>query len=106
MTKDSRTTENLPQSPVEFYIQDQLVKRGIDINDIEFSSPWGSERRYLRYGYWREVDVTGMQDILSEFVIEDDDCGQLYMYDIIESPIDEERVAFFTTFETTGSYPM
>jgi len=106
MTKDNRTAENLPQSPVEFYIQDQLVKRGIDINDIEFSSPWGKQSRYLRCGYWREVDVTGMQDILSEFVIEDDDCGQLYMYDIIESPIDEERVAFFTTFETTGSYPM
>jgi hypothetical protein len=46
----------------------------------------GSNDVYLRFGYWRRVDVTKLQEIigLSIKVVEDDiyddDCGYLFSY--------------------------
>lgn len=46
----------------------------------------GSNDVYLRFGYWRPVNVGKLQQIIGESirVVEDDDydddCGNLYMY--------------------------
>ena len=48
----------------------------------------------LRFGYWKKVDLKGLQEILPYYctvteniVDEDDDCGTLYNYNITDSRI-------------------
>lgn len=46
----------------------------------------GSNDVYLRFGYWRRVDVTKLQEIMGAGIriveddLDDDDCGTLYSY--------------------------
>jgi hypothetical protein len=46
----------------------------------------GSNDVYLRFGYWRKVDVTKLQEIIGAGIrvveddLDDDDCGTLYSY--------------------------
>ncbi len=49
----------------------------------------GSNEVYLRFGYWKHVDLIKLQEIIGNFaqVVEDsdydDDCGWLYNYKLI-----------------------
>jgi hypothetical protein len=52
---------------------------------------WGGNNTpFLRFGYWRRVNVNQLQSIIgNEIIIEenddwDDDCGGKYMYKMIE----------------------
>ena len=46
----------------------------------------GGNDVYLRFGYWRRVDVTKLQEIMGAGIrvveddLDDDDCGTLYSY--------------------------
>jgi hypothetical protein len=46
----------------------------------------GSNDIYLRFGYWKRVDVTKLQEIMGAGIrvveddLDDDDCGTLYSY--------------------------
>jgi hypothetical protein len=46
----------------------------------------GGNDVYLRFGYWRRVDVTKLQKIMGAAIqvieddLDDDDCGTLYSY--------------------------
>jgi hypothetical protein len=46
----------------------------------------GSNDIYFRFGYWRRVDVTKLQQIMGAGIrvveddLDDDDCGTLYSY--------------------------
>lgn len=46
----------------------------------------------LRFGYWQKVDFEGLQellpaycDVIENIVDEDDDCGVLYNYNIVDN---------------------
>lgn len=49
----------------------------------------GSNRNYFRFGYWKQIDVTKLQEILGHFnevkEVEDfdDDCGYQYSYELV-----------------------
>jgi len=51
----------------------------------------GSNDVYLRFGYWRDIDASKLQDILgTSIVVEedsdyDDDCGHKYMYRLFDN---------------------
>lgn len=46
----------------------------------------GTNQPFLRFGYWRRIDVNLLQDIVGENIIvvedslDDDDCGTLWSY--------------------------
>lgn len=50
-----------------------------DINQIE-----NSKHLYLRFGYWKQIDLEKLENILgfkvNEDVDYDDDCGSIFMY--------------------------
>jgi hypothetical protein len=57
------------------------------IGEFDIDQMMGGDKAvYLRFGYWRRVDVDKLNDIVSPFntVVEeptyDDDCGWLYSY--------------------------
>ena len=49
----------------------------------------GGNPNYFRFGYWKQIDVTKLQEILGHFnevkEVEDfdDDCGYQYSYELI-----------------------
>jgi hypothetical protein len=51
----------------------------------------GSNTPFLRFGYWRRVDVNHLQSVIGNSIIieendlDDDDCGTLYSYKMFES---------------------
>ena len=51
----------------------------------------GTNDMYLRFGYWDSIDAQKLQDILGPSVVVeaddfyDDDCGNRYMYRLIDS---------------------
>ena len=100
-----RHPSEAPITVTEQYINDLLVAAGYSESDIQFRSS-SLDNRYLRVGYWRRIELLGVSDILSEVHHWDDDCGDLFHYDITEMVINEEEVQFFSTFEATGTYPM
>lgn len=64
-----------------------LKKIENEFGDFDISQVWGgSNDVYLRFGYWRNVDVKKLQEIIGAGVkvIEDDDwdsdCGYQFMY--------------------------
>jgi len=66
---------------------DTLKKIEVEIGKFDISQVWGgSNDVYLRFGYWRRVDVKKLQEIVGHSikVQEDDDydedCGYQYMY--------------------------
>ena len=55
--------------------------------DVESNTSFGSGSPYLRFGYWRSVDLNGLNGILKpyglyceEYDDYDDDCGYLFSY--------------------------
>lgn len=68
---------------------EQLVKIKEEFGDYDISKViGGSNDFYFRFGYWRPIDVSKLQEILGEsnLVVEDDlyddDCGYLFSYKI------------------------
>jgi hypothetical protein len=53
---------------------------------FDISQGRGSTDVYLRFGYWKQVDTTMLQETIGygiavlEEVIEDEECGMLYSY--------------------------
>ena len=49
----------------------------------------GGNKNYFRFGYWKQIDVTKLQEILGhlnevkEVEDFDDDCGYQYSYELI-----------------------
>jgi len=65
----------------------QLTEIKETFGDFEIGQVWGGDNDvYLRFGYWGQIDVVRLQEILgnSANVVEDDyyddDCGWQYSY--------------------------
>ena len=62
----------------------QLKKVEEVLGSFDMDQTMGSNSVYLRFGYWRRVDLNKLQEILGKNVVEqdiyDDDCGWLYSY--------------------------
>jgi len=78
-----RRESEMPQNPTEQSIENALVELGVDCEDLEFTSSFGSGRRYIRYRYWRSLPIS-FDDMVELGLVEDadydDDCGYRYMY--------------------------
>ena len=68
---------------------EQLVKINEEFGEYDISKViGGSNDFYIRFGYWRQVNASKLQEILGEsnLVVEDDiyddDCGYLFSYKI------------------------
>jgi hypothetical protein len=64
-----------------------LQKVKTEFGDFQLGQVMGGGNDvYLRFGYWRRVDVTKLQEIIGagilvvEYDLDDDDCGTLYSY--------------------------
>ncbi len=64
-----------------------LKKIELEFGDFDIKQVWGgSNDVYFRFGYWRQVDVNKLNELLGNLneVVEDcdydDDCGYQYMY--------------------------
>ena len=64
-----------------------LKKIEKEFGDFEIGQVWGGNNSvYLRFGYWNQVDITKLNEILSplnsvrEDEDYDDDCGWQYSY--------------------------
>tara|TARA_R100000152_G_C6690300_1_gene122079 strand:+ start:65 stop:391 length:327 start_codon:yes stop_codon:yes gene_type:complete len=75
-------------TPTEAKIKLLLVMKGYKRYDVHFRSSLNGQR-YLRYGYWKNIeknDIDYIQELeniqLDEFTIYDEDCGWLFGYDI------------------------
>ncbi len=78
-----RRESEIPQNPTEQSIENALVELGVDREDLEFTSAFGSGRRYIRYRYWRHLPITFEQMVELDLLEEadyDDDCGYRYAY--------------------------
>ena len=78
-----RRDDELPKNENERSIEESLVKLGIDREDLEFRTTYGSGTRYIRYRYWRSLPILDQQifDLcLEEERDWDDDCGYRYSY--------------------------
>lgn len=84
-----RLESEQPQNPVEQKIEDLLIATGHDKNEIQFRGGEWSEHtqrfstRYLRYRYWRDINVSDDSEIWNYIALDtdfDDDCGKLYMF--------------------------
>ena len=84
-----RLKDEQPQNPVEQKIEDLLIATGHDQNEIQFRGGEWIERqqrfstRYLRYRYWRDINVADDSEIWKYISFDkdfDDDCGELYMF--------------------------
>ena len=67
-----------------------LVKINNEIGEFDLGQVMGGKNDvYFRFGYWNQVDVTKLQEILgtTNEVVEDeyfdDDCGWQYSYKIV-----------------------
>lgn len=62
----------------------QLKKVEELFGDFDIDQAFGSNTIYLRFGYWRRIDLSKLKQIIGENVVEndmyDDDCGWLYSY--------------------------
>ena len=78
-----RRESEMPQNPTEQSIENALVELGVEREDLEFASAFGSSTRYIRYGYWRPLPISTDDMIelgLAEDADWDDDCGYKYCY--------------------------
>ncbi len=64
-----------------------LKKIELEFGDFDIKQVWGgSNDVYFRFGYWRQVDVNKLNQLLGNLneVVEDcdydDDCGYQFMY--------------------------
>jgi hypothetical protein len=64
-----------------------LKKIELEFGDFDIKQIWGgSNDVYFRFGYWRQVDVNKLNELLGNLneVVEDcdydDDCGYQFMY--------------------------
>ncbi len=64
-----------------------LKKIELEFGDFDIKQVWGgSNDVYFRFGYWRQVDVDKLNELLGNLneVVEDcdydDDCGYQFMY--------------------------
>ena len=54
--------------------------------EFDLGQFYGSNEVYLRFGYWKQVDITKLQEVIGTTikVVEDedfdDDCGEQYSY--------------------------
>jgi hypothetical protein len=80
---------NPPKTPLENNIQKELVKHGFNTEDIEFKDVWGSTERILRYKYWKSLqelpESSWAWEYLDRKEYDDDDCGTLISYQIVET---------------------
>lgn len=66
-----------------------LEKINNEIGEFDLGQVGGSNDVYLRFGYWKQVDITKLQEILGHLnkVVEDedydDDCGWQYSYKFV-----------------------
>ena len=67
-----------------------LVKINNEIGEFDLGQVMGGKNDvYFRFGYWKQVDVTKLQEILGHFnevkEVEDfdDDCGYQYSYELV-----------------------
>ena len=64
-----RLKQEQPQNPIEQKIEDLLIATGHYQNEIQFrGGDWNEyqqrfETRYLRYDYWRNIDVADESEI-------------------------------------------
>lgn len=78
-----RGNDVLPKNEDERSIENALAKLGVDREDLEFRTTYGSGTRYIRYRYWRSLPILDQQifDLrLEEECDWDDDCGYRYCY--------------------------
>jgi hypothetical protein len=71
---------------------DTLVLIRSEFGEYDLSQVCGGDNDvYLRFGYWRRVDTQRLQELVGSGirVIEsddyDDDCGNLYMYKLLDN---------------------
>ena len=70
-------------------IYSHTFKKLDELGDWDLTFAIGSGQPSIRFGYWRQVDLDRLRAILgagvivSEEVIEDDECGYLYLYDLV-----------------------
>ncbi len=64
-----------------------LKKIELEFGDFDIKQIWGgSNDVYFRFGYWRQIDVNKLNELLGNLneVVEDcdydDDCGYQFMY--------------------------
>jgi hypothetical protein len=80
---------NPPKTSLENNIHDELVKHGFNTEDIEFKDVWGSTERILRYNYWKPLhelpESSWAWEYLDRREYDDDDCGTLISYQIVET---------------------
>ena len=76
-----RRESEMPQDMTEQSIENALVESGLDREEILFCKAFGSERKYIRYRYWRPIDSNVVAELgLEEDADWDDDCGYKYLY--------------------------
>jgi hypothetical protein len=84
-----RLENEQPQNPVEQKIEDLLIATGHDQNEIQFrGGDWNEyqqrfETRYLRYDYWRKINVPEDSEIWKYVTTDcdwDEDRGYLFMF--------------------------
>jgi len=68
---------------------DDLIKINKELGEFEVGAN-SMDSLSLRFGYWKEIDLSKLNTILPEWMVieknlvdEDEDCGELYNYNII-----------------------
>ena len=68
---------------------DDLIKINKELGEFEVGAN-SKDSLTLRFGYWKEIDLSKLITILPEWMVvekslvdEDEDCGELYNYNII-----------------------
>jgi hypothetical protein len=69
-----------------------LKKIEAELGEFDISQVMGGTNDvYLRFGYWNQINVGKLSEILGEFIIVeedsdyDDDCGHKYMYRLFDT---------------------
>jgi hypothetical protein len=76
--------QNKPINPHEEEIKTQLINNGLDEKDLEFRGE--SERRYIRYNYWKKINQKFLEGTsLTEDVYYDDDGDDDYGRPIVRT---------------------
>ena len=58
----------------------------VEFGDYKVDNVVGTNQMFLRFGYWKRVDVNKLQSILGDTIsvtednLDDDDCGTLFSY--------------------------
>ena len=83
----SLVIENDMRNKLNFSVLSKIEK---EFGNFEIGQTWGGGNPvYLRFGYWNQVDVTKLNEILNPLneVVEDewydDDCGYQYNYKLL-----------------------